>query len=241
MPAVTLALLGLFTVVPAQADAMDELPVIGQLTPLAETRLAASRSGMLQDFPHAVSDPVSKGSALFKLNCAVERAQVKTFQAATVLAELALKSQQQLSEYESTTQLEVASAEAELERAKSELNIYQQILGQCTQTAPFSGVIGEYLVDPFEYVQEGDEILYFFDPNSLAFEFLAPADWSSQLSVGSTIDITFTQRRESNEFQVTTMAPMIDAIGQTVRVFATPTNPVEVWMRSGMVGQVTLR
>ena len=214
--------------------------VFGQVVFLERSTLAAPRSGVISEIVPSNGHAFAEGDTLFALDCEIESAQTEVYEAALARAQIQLQVQEELRDFSVSTELEVSLAAAELEKAEAELRVYEETVRQCTVSAPYNGLVFEKLFFDYEYVREGEAVLKIGNPASLAFVFLAPADWISDLRIGRLVDVHFTNIDLTVIMELTEVAPTIEAIGQTVTVTAEPDDVSMARLIPGMVGTVSL-
>lgn len=214
--------------------------VFGQVVFLERSTLAAPRSGVISKIVPSNGHTFSEGDTLFELDCEIENAQTAVYEAALSRAQIQLQVQEELRDFSVSTELEVLLAAAEREKAEAELRVYQETVRQCTISAPYHGLVFEKLFFDYEYVREGEAVLKIGNPASLAFVFLAPVDWISELLVGRLVDVYFANIDLTVSMKLTEVDPTIEAIGQTVTVTAQPDDVTMALLIPGMVGTVRL-
>jgi membrane fusion protein, multidrug efflux system len=216
------------------------VPVYGRFSSKHDVTLSARRSGVILLPNTEQRGSIKQGEMLFEIECDVEKAQREIYAATLRQAELEQVSREQLQKYSATTDLEVAKSRTAVERANAELLVYESVLDRCKQTAPFSGIVVDQFIQHQEYAREGDAVLHLVDPNDIVFEFLAPAIWVDKIAEGGTILVKVDAQVNPIHLIITHITPIIDAVGQTFKVYALDTAENEARIRVGMVGLVTL-
>ena len=214
--------------------------VFGQVVFLERSNVAAPRSGVISEIVPSTGYSFLVGDTLFELDCSIEAAQAAVYEAALNSAQIQLQVQEELRDFSVSTDLEVSLAQAERDRAEAELRVYNETVKACTTAAPYGGIVVEKFFYDYEYVREGETVLKIGNPESLAFVFLAPVDWVSELHVGQLVEIYFPNIDLSISMELVEVAPTIEAIGQTVTVTAEPLNDARAELIPGMVGTVNL-
>lgn len=214
--------------------------VFGQVVFLERSTVAAPRSGTISEIVPSNGHTFIAGDTLFALDCRIEVAQSAVYEAALNRAQIQLQVQEELRDFSVSTDLEVSLARAEREKAEAELRVYQETVRACTTSAPYNGLVFEKFFYDYEYVREGEAILRIGNPDSLAFVFLAPINWISELQVGRLVEIYFPNVELMVLMELTEVAPTVEAIGQTVTVTAEPMNALQANLVPGMVGTVRL-
>lgn len=221
------------------AVSADELPVLGRVVSGQEAVLAFPRSGVLAELPAAPTRQVSRGDLVARLSCRTEVAQRDAAVAAIDTMELQYRSQLQLLEYSSTTELEVSLAEAEYNRARADAAVYDAQVSDCRLTAPFDGVVSEVFVDNYEFIAGGDPLLRIIEPGARYFDFMAPSAWLSSVSVASEVTITVPEFALRVAGVIDRIYPEVEPVSQTVRMRAELIEP-PTDLRVGLPGIVEL-
>lgn len=198
----------------------DELPVLGRVVSGQEAVLAFPRSGVLVELAVFPTMQVEQGDVVARLSCRTEVAQSAAAAAAINTAELQYRSQLQLLEYSSTTELEVSLAEAEYNRAQADAAVYEAQVQDCRLLAPFDGVVSEVFVDNYEFVAGGDPLLRIIEPRAKYFDFMAPTDWLTSVGDESVVTITVPEFSLNVEGTIDRIYPEVEPVSQTVRMRA---------------------
>ena len=198
----------------------QELPILGRTLPLQDAVISAPRSGQLTELRFQMGDRVKAGDLIARFACEIERAQRAAAAAASRALELQYRSQKQLREFASSSQLEVEIALAEWEQSLAEANVHEAAVSQCEIVAPFNGVISATSVKNYEHVSAGQEIARIIDDSQKFFEFLAPVSWIRDVKIGQRVTVSFEAMDAEVEGRIQRIAPDVDAVSQTVRMRA---------------------
>lgn len=194
--------------------------MLGLIVSGKQTSLSFPRDGVLSEVFVEPTDVVRAGDVIATLSCDTEAAQLNAATAAVAVRELRYRSQAQLLEYSSTTELEVQLAEAEWQQAVAEVEIYSAQLRECELLAPFSGVVSEVYVDDYVFVPTGDPVVRLIDPIATYFEFMAPLAWASRVMLGQELLIAVDEVALSIRGRVDRVYPEVEPVSQTVRMRA---------------------
>lgn len=117
---------------------------------------------------------------------------------------------------------EVESARAELNRVRAELARAEEQLADTRITAPFSGLIGESLVDPGDYVEEGDKIATLHRVDTLEIVFTLPERHRARAALGQDVRAFVDAHGDAEPFagRVTYVDPAVDPQTRTFTVKA---------------------
>jgi len=112
------------------------------------------------------------------------------------------------------------AATAALADARARLAIAQKQVGNTTVTAPISGVVSDRQASAGDVIQPGGAMFTVVDPSSMRLEASVPADYLSQVRVGTPVAFTVSGYRD-REFagRVSRINPTADPDTRQVRIF----------------------
>lgn len=112
------------------------------------------------------------------------------------------------------------SATAALADARARLAIAQKQVGNTTVTAPISGVISDRQASAGDVVLPGGAMFTVVDPSSMRLEAAVPADYLSQVRIGTPVSFTVSGYPD-REFsgRVSRISPTADPDTRQVRIF----------------------
>jgi membrane fusion protein (multidrug efflux system) len=225
----------------ASENVDDLLPLVGSLEANEAVKLRSEVAGRVEQINFEEGADINKGDVIFRIDAEKLQAEVDEAQANFNLAkanrkrsmELLAKKTISIQEHEQT-QANYAASKATLERVT---NLFEQ----ASIRAPFDGVVGERLVSPGEYVQQGDSLssLVAMDPLKISFE--VPEKYLDALSVKQEFQIKVAAY-PSKEFKghIYFIAPQVDRDTRTVLVKGETSNP-ERLLRPGMFANILLK
>ena len=157
---------GIPVVHPLVQTVSEYVELTGNATTVNLVKLFARVEGYLEAVLFADGERVRKGTPLFTVQQDQYKAQLQQAQAQVQLQQAALlHAKTEVSRYialvkkDAATQIEVdnwvfqkAAAEANLASAKAQVALAELNLGYTSITAPFDGLMGRHLVDPFNVV-----------------------------------------------------------------------------------------
>ena len=145
-----------------------------KVTALRQTVLASQSSGHITELAVRDGDLFTKDQVLARLDCSMQKAQLKRAEAAAHKQQSFYETTLKLERMRSRSPLELAAAKADAAQAAAELLVAQTMVERCTITAPFSGRVGERLAQENQFVSEGQPLLEILDPSELELEFIVP-------------------------------------------------------------------
>lgn len=199
---------------------LEASEIRAQLTPVQKATISASMSGEISHLDIRDGEKVKKGQTLIRFRCDTERARVQKANAELKMAQNKLKGHQRMAQLEAIGEIELENARLEVDRAKAELNILRSVMDKCVVHAPFSGDIGEKLVDAREFVELGKPMLEMQDSSSLIVEFIAPSKWASWLQPDFAFNVMIADTQKSYPAKLLYTASKVDALSQSIKVYA---------------------
>jgi RND family efflux transporter MFP subunit len=138
----------------------------GTVVPVKKVELAFPIAGVVKTVEVAAGDSVSANQPLVTLESAILEAKVKEAEADVLTAE----SQVTYLVRVGTSQENLDSAKADVERMKAAVEIAKAQLAQATLTAPFDGTIASVDISPSEYVNPGQVVVSMGDLSHFQIE-----------------------------------------------------------------------
>lgn len=138
----------------------------GTVVPVKKVELAFPIAGAVKTVEVAAGDSVSANQPLVTLEPAILEAKVKEAEADV----LTVESQVTYLVRVGTSQENLDSAKADVERMKAAVEIAKVQLAQATLTAPFDGTIASVDISPSEYVNPGQVVVSMGDLSHFQIE-----------------------------------------------------------------------
>ena len=203
---------------PSIAVSLNKREIRAQLVPLRFTTLAAEIGATISSLPVHESGSFKAGQTLVQLDCSLPQAQLAKARAMLDAAEKIWQVNQRLAEQHSIGQVELVTSEADVRKARAEVDGQQAVLGKCRITAPFSGRISEQKVHEQQYVQPGQPLLEILDDSALEIKFIAPSRWLAWIKPGQRFQVQIDETGRSYPAKLTRIAARIDAVSQSVKL-----------------------
>lgn len=197
--------------------------VRAQLTPRRSTVLSSELAGKISDLSVREGDSFSEGQRLVALDCDVHRARLDRAVAQDTAARKSLEVKNRLQALNSIGALEVETAAAERAVAEAELAMAREVVKRCAVTAPFAGRVAALEVKRWQFVAEGQKLLEIVDTADLEAEMLVPSRWLAWLKTGTVFEVQIEETGRRYPAKVSRVAPRIDPVSQSVKVFAAVT------------------
>jgi HlyD family secretion protein len=144
-------------------------------------------SGRIVAAPAEEGVPVKKGAVLYRLDAAVASLQVKQAQDGVKAAQANLTNVRDTS---SSTDADIAAAQAQLDQAKVALSIAKVQLGYASITSPVDGVVSSIAAKTGENAVPGSTLAVISNPASLTVTIFVPENQIGQVKVGQSGTLT---------------------------------------------------
>lgn len=166
---------------------------------------------------------IKKGTPLIHLDDASLRAQLQSDQADLTLSELNYKRMQRLIKTGATAKQSVDQARATLEEKQAAVAMDKANLAKATVMAPFTGILGERLVDLGEYITAGQALVRLVATNNLRVDFQVAERYLPELSLGQAVRVIPGAHQQAIQAKVTFIAPDVNISSRSVAVQASIT------------------
>ncbi len=206
---------------PAAGSASLSAELRAQVTPRQYTTLAAGMAGRIEKLSVRPGDRFDKGERLVTFECSEERARLAKATAALERARRKAGVQEKLADLGSTSGIKVAVARARVDEAEAERGVRRARVNKCTIHAPFAGRVAKRHVRPGEAAKEGGKLLKIVNTDDLWVELIVPSKWLRWLERGRRFKVRIHETGNTYPVKVARLAPWIDAVSQSVKVFAT--------------------
>lgn len=167
----------------------QQLEAVGTLTAVNGIQLTTEAAGIVESILFESGDTVEKGAILLTLDANTDRADLKTFEAQSRLAQVELKRIRSLYKLDSLSQADLDRAESEATQARARVLTQKARIAQKEIRAPFSGELGIRRVDLGQYVSPGTAIVSLQALDPLYVDFNLPEQNISQVSKGQAVEV----------------------------------------------------
>jgi RND family efflux transporter MFP subunit len=210
-----------------------------QITPHDFTTLAGEIPARIDRITKRPGEHFKQGEMLVAFDCVVPRAEAAKARAVLLGAQQTYAVNRRLFELKSIGELELAVSEAEIEKAKADLDVAQAVVSKCTVMAPFSGVVVEQKAREFQYTTPGEPLLDILDDHALEVEFIAPSRWLRWLKPGYAFAVEVGETGKSYKAHIALVGARVDPISQSIRVTGTIDGDAQDLI-AGMSGRVSI-
>ncbi|WP_404422167.1 efflux RND transporter periplasmic adaptor subunit [Thalassospira australica] len=206
---------------PISASAQETLETRVLVTTQDRAVLAGELAARIDKMAVRPGQSFRKGDLLIAFDCAAYKAQRATAAADYRQADAQFKSQQRLFELRSVGELDVVMAEAARDRTLAQLQLQDVYLDRCKINAPYDGAVVQWLSQPYQIANPGDELMEIIGSGNLELELIVPSSWLSWLSAGQEFQARIEETGSVIAATTERIGADIDPVSQTVKVFAT--------------------
>jgi membrane fusion protein (multidrug efflux system) len=204
----------------------DTVTLVGQLDAESSVEVQPEIDGIIESIDFLEGQPVKKGDVLFRLRDAEQNAHVREARARAKLAEEIFRRISALAQREVTAQADYDKASAELEVARSEVQLREVELEKTRVRAPFDGVVGARLVSPGERVRRMTKLVRIDAVDRLQLVFAVPEIGVPFVRTGMPVKITVKPFPElAFDGEVFFVSPTLDAATRRLSLKAWVPNP----------------
>lgn len=190
------------------------------LAPELETTLVAQTAARIDRLDATLGQPVAKGKALVGFECGEAQARQRMAEAELAAARDALTGKAGLRKLDAAGDLEVSTAQANVDKAAGAVSLARAQAGYCTVAAPFAGRIARVHVRQHQGVAAGAPLLDLVGDGPLKLRLNVPSTYLRQLKTGTTFDVAVNETGKTYAAKVTAINARVDAVAQTVELEA---------------------
>lgn len=213
---------------------------VGSLLSSEAVMIRPEGAGRIMEIGFTEGQPVTKGQVLFRMDDAVQKAQLAETQASLALSRTEAARAEELFRQGSGAARTRDQAQAKLLFDQSEVVVSQTRLAKLVLVAPFDGILGLRKVSLGDYVREGQDLVNLEAIDPLKLDFRIPEQFLSVVRVGQAIDLSvdaFPGRTFKGE--VFAIDPLVDLNGRSLGLRARVGNADRI-LRPGLFARVTL-
>ncbi len=221
---------------PAAASA-NVAPVRFLVVAAQESILSASVAGRIAKVPVGLGDSVRAGQVVASFDCAEVQARRGAARAEHEAARVQYEAKQKLQGLQSAAEVEVELAAANVNKAQSQVQIFDAQVAQCAIVAPFAGKVARVHVKVGQGVNPGAPVIELVGSGPLKARMNVPSQWLAWLKTGEKLDGKVDETGGVVALKVTRIAARVDAVSQTVEIETELASTTGVVL-PGMSGQV---
>lgn len=195
--------------------------VRAQLMARHSTVLSSEIAGKITTLPVREGQSFREGDVIAAIDCSSYEAKLAQTDALANAAERKAEALKLLDLRHAARKIDVDLSVIEIDAARAQRQLAAIDVSRCRIAAPFSGRVAQTKVQRFQYVQAGQPVIDVVSDRDLEVELLAPSLWLSRLRVGTGFTFHIDELGESFPATVNRLGARIDAVSQSVKVYAT--------------------
>lgn len=216
-------------------NASDEISVQTVLIAKQKAVLASPRTGEILELDLYNGDEFKEGDTLIRFRCDIDLARLRQSQARLDIASAQYEAQKKLRRLNSTSSIEFQIVEGQYKEAQAVVDERKGVIDTCEINAPFDGVITGRLVNPFETVEIGANLIEISSSENLQASLLLPSRSLQWLNKGDELSVDVYETGLKYSAQIIRIGGAIDEISQSVEVVAEVEDPNDELL-PGMTG-----
>ncbi len=208
---------------PVASDARSTLErqeIRAQLSPRRYTTLGAELGAKINRISVKEGERFKAGQVLVSFDCSLQNAQLQRAKGALAAADKTYSANRRLAELNSVGKVELETSEAEVVKARADVNLMNATLSKCSLAAPFSGRVAEQKVREQQFVQPGQALLDILDDSTLELEFIIPSKWLAWLKPGTGFKVRIDETARDYPAKITRIGARVDPVSQSVKAAA---------------------
>jgi membrane fusion protein, multidrug efflux system len=213
---------------------------IGDLAAVHQVDVTTDVAGRITKIMFEAGAPVKAGDPLVQLFDEPEQADLLSFKAQAVAAQLALDRSKSLAARQFGPQATVDQNQAAYDQANAAIAKTEAIISQKLVKAPFGGDLGVRRVEVGQFLSAGNQIVSLTDLSKVYLNFTAAEKDRAILSVGQTVKVNVdAYPNRVFEGKITTIEPQINTDTRNVKIQATIDN-TDHSLKPGMFASTTV-
>jgi membrane fusion protein (multidrug efflux system) len=202
----------------ASTSAASVAPVRFLVVASRESVLSASTAGRIARVPVGLGDSVRAGEVVASFDCAEIVARREAARAEHESARVQYEAKMKLQGLQSAAEVEVELAAAIVNKARSQIRIFDAQLVQCSFVASFAGKVARVHVKVGQGINPGAPVIELVGSGPPKARMNVPSSWLAWLKPGETLNGTVDETGGAATLKVTRIAGRVDAVSQTVEI-----------------------
>ncbi|WP_167730364.1 efflux RND transporter periplasmic adaptor subunit [Terasakiella sp. SH-1] len=184
--------------------------------------ISSELNAKITSLPYLDGEGFRKGDIIAAFDCRLFKASVLTEGATLKGARKSLENIKRLSKLGSASDLEIALAVADVERATGLYNQAKVSESKCKIPAPFSGKVVERHARLHEVITQGEPVLEIINHEELELKIVIPSLWLKWLKVGTPLQVKVDETGHMFQARVERISAKVDPVSQSLKVIAKP-------------------
>ena len=197
-------------------DSISPDKIYGKIRSQHTTSLSSEIPTRIEKLLVREGNSFKKGSILIKLDCSLIKARYEKLEAILKAAKAKLSIETRLLELNSTGELDLKNAEAEMGKITADMKAGRVKLSKCIIKAPFSGRVVEVKMGEHQFAKVGVQIIKIIDDFNLEIVFMVPSGWVRWLKRGTAFQYLVDETSRSYSARIVQRGAQIDAISRSI-------------------------
>lgn len=210
--------------------------VPGRVMATREATLSSPMSGRIEQMHCREMQMVKEDEELVRMDCLLLEGELIKTAAMLDTAQKKAQVLRSLQSLDSVGELDVVLAESDVQVSAAAVDMLQGQLSRCRMQVPFSGVVHRVMVDPHQYVTEGQPLVELVSLKNLEVELLLPSEWLLWLPVEAPFKMAIKETGATHDGHLVRIDSVVDFGSQTVRARGVITSQDGVQLLPGMSG-----
>ncbi|MEL6600947.1 MAG: efflux RND transporter periplasmic adaptor subunit [Pseudomonadota bacterium] len=212
----------LLCALPAMAQDQPVAPAV--LRAVQEATIATEVGAQIVELPLEEGEAFAAGDLLARFDCDRIEAEAEAARASHRAADEIRRTNERLDRLGAIGKGEARRAAAEAEAADASAKALEIVVADCEIRAPYAGRLVARLVNPFETLEVGQDVLSIVGTDLPRVELIVPSVWLRWLREGDRFTLAVNEVEATVPAQVLRIGAAIDPVSRTVRVTGVITN-----------------
>ena len=190
------------------------------IIPKVETVLSSQIAAKINALNVDSGSRFKKGQTLVAFECGVQKALLSKANAELDSADKKHQANLRLNEFKSISVLDVAVSNAEVNKAKSVVDVEKARFNMCRIKAPFTGRVIDRKVHAYENVSQGQPLLEILDDSQLQIELFVPSKWLVWLKPGVKFTVRIDETGLEYQASVSGLGARVDPVSHSISLKA---------------------
>jgi len=225
---------------PEPSFSLEQREMRAQLNPKRYTTISSELGAKISRIAVKDGERFHAGQNLVQFDCTLQRAQLAKAQSQLRLARNTLEGNQRLQRLNAVGEVELRNSEAEVQKARADIDYLQAMLEKCSIAAPFSGRVAEQKAREQQFIQPGQPLLEILDDSSLELEIMAPSRWLNWFKPGYLFQVRIDDTGKTYPVKLLRLGAKVDPVTQSIKAVAV-INGHFPELIAGMSGNILIR
>jgi RND family efflux transporter MFP subunit len=212
--------------------------VRGLLVPRRQAKISSLVGARVKNIYVKAGDRFKKGKTLISFECDVLVASLQSARARLKQYEVIYETNIELRKDNAVSELDYALSSARVEEGEADANLARAQLRKCEVKAPYNGRVVEVIVNEYESVEVGADLIAILDDSQLEMVLHVPSKWVASVTKDKKFKVGIDETGKSYDAVVVRTSPNIDPTSRTLQITAQIAG-VHPELLAGMSGDVS--